>query len=216
MNNLDDFDKLTSAIQHVVTTIGIVVGGIWVLVTFWGQHVIQKANLDVAKTEKEIRKIEQDSLEQPVLRTTIITGPATDDGYPASIMVTFRNEGKLALNFQDPELRLMQLTSGKALEAEKGQPIRLGANILEDDGTLSRMPARILRASQERSLAFVLPKLAAGRYFVEVRADYDGLKIIDGKFQPSMDEMITAIDQFVLSVPIKQESKTSAVALPKE
>jgi hypothetical protein len=212
----EGFDKLASGIQHVVTAAGIVVGGIWVLYTFWGQHVIQKASLDVAKTELEIRKIEQDSLQQPVLHMTIRTGITSDDGYPISMTALFRNEGKLALSSQDSELSLTQLLDEKGSEAEKVQPIRVKAKILESSGTLSDMPLRVLRAGQERNLAFLIPKLAAGTYFVELRTKYAGMQIINGQFESSSDETIEAIDQTVLRVPAKMGSEISTSQASKK
>ena len=210
MINLENFDKFASELQSIVASAGIVVGGIWVLYTFWGQHIVQRANLDVAKTEKEIKKIEQESLEQPVLRTTIMPAAFNDDGYPASVTARFRNDGKLALSFRDTQLSLMQLADKKDQQAERMQPVRIGAKFMERDGTLSDMPARILRAGQERSLAFVLPELKEGSYFVELRTIYDGLKIVDGNFEPSNDVPIEAVEQTVLSVPSRINSKKSA------
>ncbi|HEV7406939.1 MAG TPA: hypothetical protein VGO01_00510 [Bradyrhizobium sp.] len=206
---LEDFDKLTSGLQHAVTTAGIVIGGVWVLYTFWGQHVLQKASLDVTKTQQEIKKIEQDSLVQPVLRIIISPGVTTDDGYPISVTAIFRNEGKRALNFERIKLSIMQLLDEKGLKAEKAHPIRIKAKILESDGTLSDMPARILRTGQERNVAFILPKLAAGTYFVELFAEYDGMDIVNGQFIKSKDETIDAREQTVLRVPIKSDVKTS-------
>jgi hypothetical protein len=205
--DLEGFDKLTSGIQHTVTTAGIMIGGIWVLYTFWGQHVLQKATLDVAKTQQEIRKIEQDSLQQPVLRITVGPGVTNGEGYPVSVAAIFRNEGKLALNFQNVRLSLVQLLDDKGLKAERGHPIRIHAKVLGNSDSLSDMPSRILRTGQERNVAFILPKLAAGTYFVELLTEYNGMQIVDGKFEPSSDETIDAVEQTVLRIPNKIELK---------
>src|SRR4051812_32861508 len=133
MKSLEDYDKLASAIQHAVTTIGIIIGGAWGLFSFLSQHVVQKATLDAAKTEAEIKKIEQDSLEQPILRTTIRSGNG-ETSYPASIAVTLRNEGKLALKFRDTKLSLLKVPNNAEPQSDHATPIQLGANLLEDDG----------------------------------------------------------------------------------
>jgi hypothetical protein len=210
------FDSFASGFQHVITALGIVVGGIWVLYTFWGQHVIQKASLDVAKTELEIRKIEQDSLQQPVLHMTIRPGIIRDDGYPISMTALIRNDGKLALSYEDCHILLRQLLDEKGSQADNVQPLRITAAILENNGTFSDMPLRVLRAGQERNLAFVLPKLAAGTYFVELRTEYNGMQIINGQFEPSSDTTIDAVEQTVLKVPEKMGSEAPLSRPSKE
>lgn len=204
-----DFDAIASGIQHLATAAGIVVGGIWVLYTFWGQRVIQKASLDVARTKVEIGRIEQDAAQQPVLSMVIRPGITIDEGYPISITAVFRNDGKLAMSFEDSKLSLMRVFDEKGSHAGNVQPIKIKALMLESGGALSNMPLRILRAGQERNLAFVLPKLSAGAYFIELRTKYAGMQIIDGHFKPSSDDTIEAIEQTVLMVPTKASLEVS-------
>jgi hypothetical protein len=189
------FNKVASGFQSIATAIGIVAAGAWALYTFWGQHVLQRANL-------EIQKIEQDSLEQPILRSTISPTGLTDNGYPSAIAVTLKNDGKRALQFEKTTISLVPIPKNGAPQTDKPQLIRLPAKLI-DEGKFSDAPERILRSGQERNLAFVLPKLDAGTYFVELRTIYYGMEIAAGKFKRSKDDEIDAIDQAILSIPSK-------------
>jgi hypothetical protein len=189
------FNKVASGIQSIVTATGIVAAGVWALYTFRGQHVLQRANL-------EIQKIEQDSLEQPILRSTISPTGLADNGYPSAIAVTLKNDGKRALQFENTTISLVPIPKNGAPQTDKPQLIRLPAQLI-DEGKFSNAPERILRSGQERNLAFVLPKLDAGTYFVELRTIYRGMEIVDGKFIRSKDDEIDSIDQAVLSIPSK-------------
>jgi hypothetical protein len=190
------FNKVASGIQSIATAIGIVAAGGWAMFTFNGQHLIQRANL-------EIQKIEHDSLEQPILRSTISPTGLTDGGYPSAITVTLKNDGKRALQFENTTISLVPIPKNGAPQTDKPQLTRLPGQLIGDEGKFSNAPGRILRSGQDRNLAFILPKLDAGTYFVELRTIYFGMEIVDGKFIRSKDEEIDSIDQAILSIPSK-------------
>jgi len=193
------FDTVTSGIQHIVTTIGIIAAGAWALYTFRGQHVAQRAQL-------EIRRIEQDSLEQPILRTTISLSPTIDDSYPSTITVTIKNDGKRALTFFDTTVSLVPIPKHESHQSHRSRTIRVSAQFIGDDGKFVDMPPRILRSGQDRNLVFVLQRLETGLYFVELKTGYSGLRIVDGHFEPADDVPIRAVDQTILCISNKTGS----------
>jgi hypothetical protein len=72
--NADDFSKIASGIQSIVTTIGIVIGGVWVLYTFWDLGSAEKAKLDIANAEQELANQQQ----EPVLSISLKWGKPTE------------------------------------------------------------------------------------------------------------------------------------------
>jgi hypothetical protein len=199
----DDFDKYMSGVQHMVTAIGIMVAGGWVLFTFWGQHVIQKANLDVATAETQIKKLEQEAFQQPVLSVTISPGAIAGDSELSSITAQFRNDGKLALRYEDVVLVVKQIYDESGNAQNSGKPITITAQTLNDQNEFTEFSPRVLRSGQERSSAFILPKLSRGVYFVELKVKYSGMDIIDGRFINTAGDAIYAVEQTSISIPLK-------------
>jgi hypothetical protein len=204
----DDLDKYLSALQHFVTVAAILLGGLWALYTFWGQRTLQRANLDVAKSQGEIKssdaqlkKLEQETIQQPILSMAILEGVTTEDGYPVSMIAVVRNDGKLAMDFDHTTLSLKRVLDHKREDVAHPELIQIDATWLVSDGYSERMDHRVLRAGVERRLAFVMPKLAAGTYFIELRSEYGGMQIVKGRFERSSDARIDAIEQSVLRVP---------------
>jgi hypothetical protein len=63
---------------------------------------------------------------------------------------------------------------------------------------------RVLRSGQARTIAFLVPPLSDGVYFVEIRGTYTGLLVNkEGKFKDSADPPIDAVEQTIVSVPAK-------------
>ena len=211
----DDVDKYSSALQHVVTALGIIVAGIWVLYTFWGQHVIQKANLDVSLAETNIKKLDQDAFQQPILSISLNTGPTTESGDVIAINSLFRNDGKLALKFQDTELILKQIYNEVGSPVDSKKALRVQGETLDENGALVAFPSRILRAGQERNTVFLIPKLIKGTYFVELRAKYWGINIVDGRFEDSSGDGINAIEQTSIVIPANPRPQAPAVPSPR-
>jgi hypothetical protein len=56
----DQFAKWASAAQSIVTSIGIIAGGLWVLFPFWNLRLMHRSRAEIAE-------IEQRAVEQPVL-----------------------------------------------------------------------------------------------------------------------------------------------------
>jgi hypothetical protein len=60
----DQFAQSASAAQSIVTSIGIIAGGLWVLFTFWNLRLMHRSRAEIAE-------IEQRAVEQPVLSLAI-------------------------------------------------------------------------------------------------------------------------------------------------
>jgi len=196
MADYESFAKLASGIQSIFTVLGMIVGGIWVLFTFWNLGATQRSRAEIAE-------IEQRSLEQPVLSIDIIWGTFSeyaDRKRAVSLRGIFKNDGKRAVVFEDVAVDIFRLSeSGSPISTEL---IHLKAQTFDDgQGKLTDMPFRILRTGQGRSVAFLVPPLVPGCYFVQLRTVYTGAVIRDGELYRSNDKQINAIEQKIVSVP---------------
>jgi len=120
-----------------------------------------------------------------------------------------RNDGKRPVKFQDAKVLVSWLSPQSGQPDPDAKPLHLGAKLLEDDGTLSDPPARILRSGQMRTIAFLIPTLTPGNYIVQLQAVYGGMGLKEGKFERSNDEEVIAIEQHVVNVPGEPLNKKS-------
>src|SRR4051812_19562549 len=98
--------------------------------------------------------------------------PSNNEKQIYSMRVLLRNEGKRALQFDDADLQMTNSFN----ELEEDDPnrvhISLNAKAMDIKGLMLPMPPRILRSGQGRSIAFLIPPLAPGNYFVQFRTLY--------------------------------------------
>jgi hypothetical protein len=140
----DQFTKFASGTQNIVTSLGIIIGGLWVMFTFWHLRAAQKSRAEIAE-------IEQRSVEQPVLAIDIKWEPLGEAGNGKcfiSLRAIVRNDGKRALYFSYTGLQISKL-SEKSGEPEPDVPIlRLKPQILDNEDKLSESLIPLRPAAQ--------------------------------------------------------------------
>jgi hypothetical protein len=199
------FKNVTSGLQSIVTLLGIVIGGAWVLYTFTAVGTLQKADAEIAA-------LKQSAARQPNLQIDIQAKPA-----PPSlggtrwlpVVLKLKNDGNFSLIFTAPVLELSNLPSAGDKPSARAKVQRATAQFL-NDGKLEEMPERFLRAGQARTVGFLIEVPAPGRYLLQVRSLYSGgeLKdgrlvwgeIKDGKFEASEKASIEAVEQVALEI----------------
>src|ERR1700730_8048928 len=81
--------------QSLVTSIGIIAGGVWVLFTFWNLRLMHRCRAELAE-------IEQRAVEQPVLSLAIhsdTTEAVSGEKRFISVCALLRNDGRRAAEF---------------------------------------------------------------------------------------------------------------------
>ena len=78
--------------------------------------------------------------------------------------------------------------------------VEASAEYIALGGKLEKMPPRVLRSGQARTIAFTTQFLEAGEYFVQLESVYHGMDNEDGKLVPSQDDRIQALEQQVISL----------------
>jgi len=193
----DQFAQWASAAQSIVTSIGIVAGGLWVLFTFWNLRLMHRSRAEIAE-------IEQRAVEQPVLSLAIqsdTTEAVIGEKRFISVCASLRNDGRRALEFWAAVLYVCRL-SEESGQLDTGAPIfGAQAQILNDKGKLELMSSRILRQGQARTVAFLVPPVVPGRYLLQLHASYRGLILKNGDFEDSPDLPIQGVEQVVINVP---------------
>jgi len=157
----DQFAQWASAAQSIVTSIGIIAGGLWVLFTFWNLRLMHRSRAEIAE-------IEQRAVEQPVLSLAIqsdTTEAVIGEKRFISVCASLRNDGRRALEFWAAVLYVCRL-SEESGQLDTGAPIfGAQAQILNDKGKLELMSSRILRQGQARTVAFLVPPLSQDGIF---------------------------------------------------
>jgi hypothetical protein len=193
----DQFAQWASAAQSIVTSIGIIAGGLWVLFTFWNLRLMHRSRAEIAE-------IEQRAVEQPVLSLAIqsdTTQAVSGEKRFISVCALLRNDGRRALEFWAAVLYVCRL-SEESGQLDAGAPIfGTQAQILNDKGKLELMSSRILRQGQARTVAFLVPPVVPGRYLLQLHASYRGLILKNGEFEDSPDLPIQGVEQVVVNVP---------------
>jgi hypothetical protein len=190
---LTQASKLATTLQSLVTTIGIVVGGIWVLYTFWDLGSSQKARLDIVESE-------QKTLEQPNLSVNFkwdTYGKTSQDKRFVSLLAVLRNDGRRALDVEKITVQVSRLSPTDAVPTTL---LELKPYVLDSDGKSHLMPTRTFRVGQARTLALPLPPLQYGNYIIQLRCEYHGLVLKDGQFYPSSDVAVEALEQSIVNV----------------
>jgi hypothetical protein len=213
----DRFSKLASGVQSIITAIGIVVGGVWVLVTFWELGTVEKSRADIAKLELEQRVSAEELAErQPILLIDIkwdTSGGTIGGKRYISLQAKLRNDGKHPVSFRDTYALISRLLqqSGQPDPGEK--TLRMSASILNDDGSICTPRERVLRSGQSRTIAFLVPPLMPGNYLIQIKTIYGGMLITNGKLRPSADDNILAVEQSVVNVPDGVSESRSSPAI---
>jgi len=193
----DQFAQWASAAQSIVTSIGIIAGGLWVFFTFWNLRLMHRSRAEIAE-------IEQRAVEQPVLSLAIqsdTTEAVSGEKRFISVCALLRNDGRRALEFWAAVLYVCRL-SEESGQLDAGAPIfGAQAQILNDKGKLELMSSRILRQGQARTVAFLVPPVVPGRYLLQLHASYRGLILKNGDFEDSPDLPIQGVEQVVINVP---------------
>jgi hypothetical protein len=210
----DDFAKLASGVQSIVTILAIVAGGGWAVYTFNRLGTIRKAETDATKALAEVEELRHRIQEYPVLSITLgwqSWKDAQGGRYCLGLTVSFKNDGGRALEFGDVEARLLQrLTAGATAKAPPVRRTR--AEVLGEDDRLEVMPFRFLRGGQGRSVGMALPDLAPGDYLLQVDALYFGSAIDGTDAKRSRGATIRASEQAIVTI---REEVPAPIAAPR-
>jgi len=201
----EQFNKFAAGLQSIITTLGIIVGGAWVLFTFQYLSTAEKSRAELAALDLR-QRADQEALaeRQPILAIDLkweTAGIVANGKRSISLHAKLQNDGKRPVQFRELEVLISRLLPQSGEPDPDVKPLRLGAKLLENDGTLADPPARILRSGQARTIAFLMPALTPGSYVVQLNVIYGGMVLNDGTFQRSSDEEISAIEQHVVNVP---------------
>ena len=186
------FKNIASGIQSYVAALGLAVAGLWVAFSFVALKSEQKARAEIAALEFSAKQ-------EPVLQFDLTASSlATSGSGPrmASFQVRVRNDGKRALEFEAPTLRVLRISATDQMP----QPIGATAEYLDSNGKLEAMPSRILRSGQTRTIALFAVIPEPGDYLVQLDSTYFGMTNLEGKLVVSKDEAIQAIEQQIVSL----------------
>jgi hypothetical protein len=213
------FSKLASGVQSIITALGIVVGGLWVLYTFRELGTAEQSRAALAELDLKQRiALEELAERQPSLQVNLkweTSGAVTGGKRFLSLQAKIRNDGKHALEFGDTSLQISRLLEQSGEPDPEVAPLRLRPQTLGSDGKISDMPARVLRAAQERTIVFMAPTLVPGSYLVQLQTVYNGLLLIDGQFQPTSEQPIQAVEQTIVNVPaVSKEPQSYPATMP--
>jgi hypothetical protein len=200
----DRFSKFASGLQSIAAAIAIVVGGLWVLYTFRELGTVEKSRAELAALDLKQRSTEEELAErQPILSIELkweASGGTADGKRFISMQAKLRNDGKKPVEFRAAEALISRLLQKSGQPDPDVKVLHINAQVLNNDGSVSGMPERILRTGQARTIAFLTPPLIPGNYLVQVQTIYDGMLLISGEFKRSADEEILAIEQSVVNV----------------
>lgn len=192
----DKFSKVAAGIQSIVTTTGLIIAGVWVVYTFWALGATNKARAEIAA-------LEQAAFEQPILQITVTSAAPIAEQAPhkprLDLAIRFENTGKRAVEFEPPKLRARQIEPGAEEPAAETINVTATVGVLADGGEVQAMPSRVLRAGQVRTMIISAQVARPGSYFVQIETNYHGLKLVDGAFRISNDQMIQALEQALIS-----------------
>jgi len=209
----DWFSKFAAGLQSIITALGLIVGGAWVLFTFRYLGVAAKSRAELAEFDLRQHAAQEELAErQPNLAIDLTwetAGVAADGKRFISMHAKLRNDGKRPVHFHDATALVSWLSPQSGQPDPDAKPLFLDAKILEADGTLSDPAVRVLRSGQTRTIAFLIPALTPGNYIVQLQAVYGGLVLKKGGFEPSTDPQIAAVEQHVVNVPGKLLNKKS-------
>ena len=152
------------------------------------------------KAKAEIASLEFAAQREPVLQIEMsASAPSVPASGPqrATIHVKLRNDGKRALEFEPPTLKILRI---QPAGAKMAATVEASAEYIALGGKLEKMPPRVLRSGQARTIAFTTQFLEAGEYFVQLESVYHGMDNEDGKLVPSQDDRIQALEQQVISL----------------
>jgi hypothetical protein len=200
----ESFMNVAAGLQSIVTLLGIIVGGVWVLYTFTAVGTVQKANAEIAA-------LRQSAARQPILQIGLqpkLMPPSPSGTRWLPVSVKLKNDGNSSLVFTAPVLELSKMPSGSAKQSASAKTQRSVAQFIDSNGKLEDMPERFLRAGQARTVVFLIEVLAAGWYLLQITSNYSGAEIMDGeivrgeikdgKFEASEEAEIQAWEQVVL------------------
>jgi hypothetical protein len=191
--------------QSIVTALGIIVGGLWVLFTFRYLGTAAKSRAELAELDLEQRAAQEElAARQPILAIDLTwepVGVAAEGKRFVSLQVKLGNDGKRPVKFENANVLISRLLPQSGEPDPDAKPLNLRAKLLEGNGTLSEPNGRILRSGQTRTIAFLVPALTPGNYIVQLTVDYEGMDLKNGEFQRSTDDEIIAIEQHTVNVP---------------
>lgn len=187
---------LVAILRDIVTVIAVVAAGIWALHTFRALGAVQKA-------KAEITKLEREAAEEPVLQVDLrARSNSLETGGPRTMLISakFRNEGKRALEFGTPLLAIYR-RSGADAKAGGAWSQRDTAVMIDDNtGEIAKMPPRVLRSAQARTIAFAVEVPSTGYYLLQLTTLYHGLVMKNGRFKKSNDVPVIATEQLAVSI----------------
>lgn len=201
----DQFGKFAAGLQSIITALGIIIGGAWVLYTFRALGTSEKSRAELAELDLKQRATQEELAErQPNLAIDIqweTLGVATPDKHFVSLHAKLKNDGKRPVEFGIVQVLMSPLSPQSGEPVPGVKPLRITARLLDSDGSFDIPLTRILRSGQTRTIAFMLPTLSPGNYMIQLKTTYGGMLLVDGEFKRSHDDKIDAIEQRVVNVP---------------
>lgn len=191
----DRFSKIPSAMQSIATTLGIIVGGVWVGVTFWALGTVQRSRGEMAQVDQMLAQ-------QPVLQIDLhwdTFGETQGSKRYVALKASFHNNGKREIAFKGTKLCIVRQVGG-AGEYNTNKTC-FDPLWLDESGAFSKMQTRFFDPEQVRSIALLLPPLEPGNYFLQVESKYG---VSEDPLHP--DEKLVrswflAVEQSVVNVP---------------
>jgi len=208
----NQFSETAAGIQSVATVAAIIVGGVWTIYTFSTLGTF-------AKARGELAELEQSAAETPAFSISpdwaTDNAPIEEGSWPASerrynvfLSVLVKNEGKRPLEFADLKVLILRCSNSGEID-KTWNPVQIPARVVELNGDTSIMPLRILTVGQARHIAFLVPPVPAGSYFVELRAIFG--RQIETPDQPAIE----AVEQHLFEAPSRPVAGAEKHARPR-
>jgi hypothetical protein len=171
----DRFNKFWGGVQSIVTSIAIVIAGVWAAYTFCSLHSRLAADLDVAQKRSSITNLEVQSAREATPQIGLswhVTQLADHKNYAVSLIADIKNDGKLAMQISNYRIWLWRLSDKTGLPDDKVAPIKGSADLIDDTGTVESMPLRTLTGGESRDISLLAPPLPGGHYLVQFTVTY--------------------------------------------
>jgi hypothetical protein len=194
--NDERFKNFTSGFQSLVTAIGIIVGGVWVFITFFQLGTVNKARADIVA-------LEHAAVEQPVLQIdlqTILKTEPKSNSRLIFVSAKLRNDGKRILEFKDCKIQVSRLNIDGSSITIDSKATTVLAQYINETGTPETMERRTLRPNQSRTVAIPITVPSTGNYLLQLATTYSGLELKNGNLAPSADVDIYAAEQSIVTV----------------
>jgi hypothetical protein len=182
--NPESFAAFMSGVESIITSLALIIGGLWALYTFRVLNQItrgrletqkmqferDKMEIEIRKTQKELQQLELQAKTQAVIQITIEASQQSlpdDSSLYVSAIVEIENKGnrntRLSYEGRDPFLVTPIKISERGemrFENSLGYPVRLASN------PQGKAPGTIVRAGGREQLPFFFRVEAPGLYML--------------------------------------------------